>query len=89
MEYHGPGTEVCLSTHAVHMGFPPGQSQEEHQAGGGFWGWAVWVCPPLGRVARVSQPPMGPEGSGLLQSMRSMGQGDWPAFLCAVPWNLS
>lgn len=49
-----------VTTHTrVRSGFPPGQ--EEHQAGGGSQGWAVWACPPLGRMARVGQPPTAPQ----------------------------
>lgn len=47
--------------------FPPGPSapREEHQTGGVSRGWAVWVCPPLGRVARAGQPPTGPGVGGM------------------------
>lgn len=71
-----------MSTQVVHMGFPPGQSQEEHRAGGGPWGWAVWVWPPLGLVARVSQPPTESRKVRVLVPARSMGQGERPVF-CA------
>ncbi|KAK2105737.1 hypothetical protein P7K49_015251 [Saguinus oedipus] len=41
---HTSGDRACPT---VCSGFPPGQGQEERQAGGGSQGWAVWVCPPL------------------------------------------
>lgn len=52
------GREGVTTYTRVRSGFPPGQ--EEHQAGGGSQGWAVWAGPALGRVARVGQPPTEP-----------------------------
>ena len=52
------GREGVTTYTRVRLGFAAGQ--EEHQAGGGSQGWAVWACPALRRVARVGQPPTEP-----------------------------
>lgn len=58
---------------------------EGRGAGGGSRGWAVWACPPLGRVASVIQPPAGPQRGRPWLPSEVAGLSGWhPAALGAL-----
>lgn len=59
---HGLGAEARPGHEgAAPLSVGPSRPSGGAWAGGGSRGWAVWACPPLGRVAGVRQPPAGPQ----------------------------